>query len=239
MKPIYWAILAVALMLAGHSMSAPAAELHPKCHQLFVLFEENIDNHAKAGGLAKSMHRRNCWPALQGDSSTSPGTARTQPATSCDTLVPYIIHMANKDRTQLLNVHNPKPMTYAVIDQVSTGHGIFQTIIDNRGRSARVRQSLKHNGKVYIPGKQHYMDAGWAQFGGFAPPDAPTYGDKGTVLVPDSPPFAARPPTGAQRILDCSGEGRHTSGMWWIQMTMDRDASGEEFAGLYWLAEIR
>ena len=223
-------ILACLLAASSHGF---AADLDPECYRLYDMFTK-MDSRATIArsNIAGEMMDRQCWPALQG----IPGApADTQPVTSCDALVPYIMQMANRDKEQLLKVHNPKPMTYAVIDQVAENLPL-RTYTDNKGRSARVRQPLKSGNMTYRPGK------------GYLELVAPGAGDNGTstrwlgkdvLIVPDSAPFAAYPPTGTQRVLDCSGEGRHTSGMWWIQMTMDRDSDGDDFVGLYWLAEMR
>ena len=84
-------------------------------------------------------------------------------------------------------------MSYATIDRVANGLPL-QTYTDNKGRSAQVRQPLKSGNRTYRPGK------------GYLELTAPGAGDNGTstrwlgrdvLIVPDSPPFAAYPPTGS------------------------------------------
>ena len=231
-------VMAYLLAVSSHGL---AADLDPECYALYDMFIK-LDSRATIArsNIAGEMHDRQCWPALQ-DASYTQYDPQPQPLIStCADLVPHIIRLVEEQSDmKILKVYDAKPLTYATIDRVASGHSLFQTVTDNQGRSARVRQSLKYHDKVYVPGKQHYKDAGWAQFGAFAPPDAPTYGDKGTVLVPNSEPFLAGPPTGTQRILNCSAEARYTDGMWLIQMHLDRDSGGEKFIGMAGLMELR
>ena len=175
--------------------------------------------------IAGEMHDLQCWPALQGVSYTQ-HDAQPQPAIStCNDLVPHIIRLVDEQSDlKILKVYDAKPMTYDTIDRVAAGHGIFKTITDNKGRSARVRQSLKHDNKIYVRGKGHYKDPLdiWSMN-----PDALTYGDKGAVIVPNSEPFTCKSHLRARtRILDLFSRspiyGRYVAhsnasgpGFWW------------------------
>ena len=232
--------LLMACLLAAFSHGV-SAELDPECYRLYDMFTK-LDSVATIArsNIAGEMLDRQCWPALQDGAYTQPAVQPQPVISTCNDLVPHIIQLVeNQTDLKILKVYDPKPMNYETIDKVAGGHDVFQIVTDNRGRSARVRQSLKHDDKVYVRGQGHYKDAGWAQFGAFAPPDAPTYGDKGTVLVPNSEPFLAGPPTGTQRVLNCSAEARYTDGLWLIQMHLDRDSGGEEFIGMAGLMELR
>ena len=200
-----------------------AANLDPECHTLYEQFL--AADWVNAGRIAGRMHDLQCWPALQGIPDSQP---TEQPAIStCNDLVPHIVNMVNANETQLMKVYNPKPMTYDTIDRVAEGHNLYQTITDNQGRSARFRKNLMRDGKVYVIGEHYYARGG------------ERIGNQGVVLVPDSPPFAANPLAGTQRVLDCSGEARYTFGMWLIQMYLDRDPDGQEFVGMSGLMELR
>lgn len=228
--------LMMACLLAASSHGW-AADLNPECYELYDQFL--AADWINAGRVAGEMHDRQCWPALQG---IPDGQHAAQPIiTSCSDLAPHIMRMVNADQTELLQLYDPKPMTYATIDRVVEAQPIV-SYIDNRGYPVRVQHPLKHNDKIYVPGKGYYKDV-WKHGGRgmIATPgaNAPTYGDKGAVLVPNSEPFAGNPASGSRRILDCSAEGRYTFGMWLIQMYLDRDPGGQEFVGMAGLIELR
>ena len=228
-------VMACLLAVSSHGW---AADLDPECYVLYDMFTR-LDSRATVArsNIAGEMHDLQCWPALQGATYTQHDTQPQPLISTCADLVPHIVRIVDEQSDlKILKVYNAKPMTYDTIDKVADGHGIFRIVTDNQGRSARVRQSLKHDDKIYVKGEQHYKEPFdiWSMN-----PDAPTYGDKGTVLVPNSEPFLANPPTGTQRILDCSAEARYTDSMWLIQMHLDRDSSGEEFIGMAGLIELR
>ena len=216
-----------------------AVDLDPECYALYDMFIK-LDSRATIArsNISGEMHDAQCWPSLQGrygDQHTK------QPVIStCDDLVPHVIQITNNQSAngvRILQIYNAEPMTYKTIDKVANNMGL-DVITDHKGRSGRVQRNLKHDGKFYVKNKGYYLSpADWAKW--WDDQDAIKHGNDGIVLVPNSEPFVASPPTGAHRILDCSAEARYTDGIWLIQMHLDRDLDGQEFVGIAGLMELR
>ena len=236
--------LMMACLLAVSSQGW-TADLDPECYTLYDMFTR-LDSRATIArsNIASEMHDRQCWPALQGATYTQRDTQPQPLISTCNDLVPHIIRLVDEQSDlKILKVYDAKPMTYDTIDKVAGGHDIIRTVTDNKGRSARFRQRLKHGDMPYHVGKQHYTipGAGTGTYNedGHYVIHGNIYDDKGVVLVPNSEPFAASPLAGTQRILDCSGEARYADDTWLVQMYMDRDADGEDFIGIAGLMELR
>lgn len=220
-------ILACMLAVSNHGW---AADLEPECYELYDQFL--AADWVNAGRIAAKMHTMQCWPALQGVSDNPP----IHPTIStCSDLAPRIVQMVNdQNDMKILKVYDPKPMTYDTIDRVLDGMARANHQAAMRRGQTPVMLQLQHNDKLYVHGKG-YFNRGEP----WNPEKALRYSDNGAIIVPNSEPFTASPPTGTQRILDCSAEARYTDGVWLIQMYMDQDSSGEGFIGMTGLTELR
>ena len=224
-------MMACLLAVSSHGW---ATGLDPECYELYDQYLAATD-WVVVGQTADKMHDMQCWPALQGSSTALP------PATDCDGLVPHVIKMVNDQAHvngySILQAADAKAMTYETIDRVAMGHNVFMTSTDNRGRSMQVRQPLKHDDKIYVKERGYYLSRrDWSRMNDN---NAAKYGNDGTVLVPNSEPFAASPLTGNTRTLDCSAEASFTQGSYLIQMYLDRNSNGQEFIGMQVLMELR
>ena len=233
-------ILVCFLAVSSHGW---AADLDPECYELYDQFL--AADWVNAGRVAGRMHDMQCWPALQGIEGSSSDQQVLPTATDCNSLVPHVVKMINDQAHvngySIVQTADAKVMTYETIDRVADGHDIFITITDNQGRSARGRQGLKHDDTAYVRGKGYYTSPKYAYNDeGYYVPISPayTYGNDGTVLVPNSKPFAAIPLTGSTRALDCSAEAQFTQGSYLIQMYLDRNDNGQEFIGMSVLMEL-
>ena len=235
-------LLACLLSVSSHGH---AVDLRPECYTLYDQYLAATD-WAVVGHIADKMYDAQCWPALQNPDG-SDSRQDLQPATNCNSLVPHVVKMINDQSHvngySILQTADAKVMTYETIDRVDGGHAIFTTISDNRGRSMQVRVPLQHDGKIYYPGKGYRIPATSAYDDDkghqvMTSPAYYTYGNDGTVLVPNSDPFAASPLTGNTRVLDCSAEAQFTQGPYLIQMYLDRNSNGQEFIGMASLMEM-
>lgn len=224
-------ILACLLAISSHGW---AADLDPECYELYDQFL--AADWVNVGRIAGRMHDIQCWPALQASDAHQP----SQPViSSCTDLVPHVIQMVNDQAHangySILQIYDAKAMTYQTIDRVANN---MHELVTNAatGQSLQVPKKLKHDDKIYVRGEGHYLS--WVDWKSLNP-NAVKYGSDGTVLVPNSEPFAASPLAGATRLLDCSGEARYTDGTWLIQMYLDRDPNGQEFVSVSGLTELR
>lgn len=219
-------LLACLLAVANHGW---AADLDPECYTLYEQFL-TVD-WVNAGRVANRMHDMQCWPALQGVSDNPP----TQPAIStCNDLAPRIVQMVNdQNDMKILKIYDAKPFTYDAIDRVLDGMADANQRAVMRGQTPTMLR-LQYDELLYVQGKGYFNRGDpWT------PENAILYGDNGAIIVPNSEPFTGSPPTGTQRILNCSAEARYTDGVWLIQMYMDQDSSGEGFIGMTGLVELR
>ena len=108
----------ISACLLAASSHGWAADLDPECYELYDQFL--AADWVNAGRIAGRMHDMQCWPALQGSSSSA---AVLPAATDCDSLVPHIAKMVNDKADingySILQMANAQEMTKDTRGKVS------------------------------------------------------------------------------------------------------------------------
>ena len=115
-------MMACLLAVSSHGWTA---DLNPECWEAYDHFTQAgyAGDMYNAGRAAASMYDLQCWPTLQSASESSGSEeAALPPITSCESLVPHVVNMLNRqnqgDSKVVLKVYNPKAMDNDTVNKV-------------------------------------------------------------------------------------------------------------------------